>query len=288
MVMALMSRSSGYSLEVTLDAKQIEDRKADQPLQVVVQDVKGMLHTSPITITTKDHRSAVSFSFTEHPGSLRVLVGPADATPEEMVGLQTIAVDVPARQWANQAALRLPPIIIPPYYWYWWLVWCRTFVIHGRVLCPDGSPVPGATVCAFDVDWFLFWNSSQQIGYTTTDINGAFTLRFRWCCGWWPWWWWRSRYWQLDPLLIERIAPVLQRNPDLNGLLQPKAQPVLADFREFLGAEAAHLGNGDINPAVLSALREPVLKRLPPSSELEKLLIWPWYPGIPGSIARRM
>ena len=59
-----------------------------------------------------------------------------------------------ARQTAN-----LPAIRITPYYWFWWLRWCRTFTIHGRVLCADGSPVPGAVVCAYDVDaWWWWWS----------------------------------------------------------------------------------------------------------------------------------
>jgi len=269
-----------YRLEVSLDASSIADRKSGQAVQVVVQDARGKLHSARATITEKGSGD-VSFTFPEHPGSLHVIVGPHDATPEEMTALQTVVVDLPKGRWGDKPVLKLP-IIIPPYYWFWWLRWCRDFVIHGRVICPDGSPVPGATVCAFDVDWFLFWNSSQQIGCATTDINGAFTLKFRWCCGWWPWWWWRNHYWQLDPLLVERIAPVLQRDPDLNGLLQIKPQPSLAEFRELLGAEAAHLGAAnEIDPAVLETLREPLLKRLPPSAELEQLHIWPWYPWYP-------
>lgn len=279
--MATQSHGKEYQLVVTLDASQIADRKGDHTLQVVVQDTKE-LHSARAAIGANGSGSA-TFKFAGPPGTLRVLVGPHDATPEEMIGLQTVTIDVPRRLWGDQTVLKLTPIVIPPYYWNWWLIWCRTFVIHGRVVCPDGSsPVPGATVCAFDVDWWWGLSSTQQIACTTTDINGAFTLTFRWCCGWWPWWWWRSRYWRLDPALIEHIAPVLQRDPDLNGLLQFKAQPSLADFREFLGAEAAHLGLADeFDPAALSTLREPLLKRLPPSAELEKQRIWPWYPWYP-------
>ena len=60
-----------------------------------------------------------------------MIVGPHDATDEEIVGLQTLSV--PSRRaFSSSAKLRLPAIIIPPYYWWWWLRWCRTFVIRGR------------------------------------------------------------------------------------------------------------------------------------------------------------
>ena len=122
---------------------------------------------------------------------LTVIVGPDDATDDELIGLQTINVDVPARRWGGKQELVLPAIQITPYYWFWWLRWCRTFTIRGTLRCPDGSPVPGAVVCAYDVDAWWWWWSRQQVGCATTDANGSFTMRFRWCCGWWPWWWWR-------------------------------------------------------------------------------------------------
>ena len=271
---------SSYSLEVPLDASSIEDFKPDQPVKVVVQDQNGGLHSSKVALDAKGHGSA-TFSFAEHPGSARIMVGPHDATEEEMVGLQTIVRDLRVREWSGQT-LKIEAIRIPPYYWWWWFVWCRTFTISGRVQCPNGQPVPGATVCAFDVDWFLFWSSTQQIACTTTDINGTFTMKFRWCCGWWPWWWWRSRYWQLDPLLVDRIQPVLERNPEVARLLRPQVQPALADLHEVLGVERAfHSQTAVLDPTTLATLREPLLKRLPAAAELEQFRIWPWYPWYP-------
>lgn len=177
----------------------------------------------------------------------------------------------------------LRPVRISPYLWFWWRRWCRTFTIRGRVVCPDGSPVVGAQVCAFDVDWWFVWSSTQQIGCATTDINGDFSITFRWCCGWWPWWWWRSRAWQLDPGLVERVNPVLEKipRPDPPPLLTN--QPSLAFFQDVLGSEA------QISPRALTAadsgvlegLRAPLLRKLPASPELERLHIWPWWPWWP-------
>src|SRR5207302_9669033 len=124
----------------------------------------------------------------------------------------------------------------------------RTFIICGSVVCPDGSPVVGATVCAYDVDWWWWWSSTQQIACATTDIHGNFCVKFNWCCGWWDWWWWENptRVWKYDEHLGNVIAQVLQRDPGLHAL-QPKAQPSLDDFRELLGPEGAHLSAVEIN-----------------------------------------
>lgn len=279
--MADRTSSGKYHLEVALDASKIEGFKNDQAVKVLAQGPKGPLASTLVKLDEKGHGIAV-LGFDKPPGGIRVIVGPHDATDRELTGLQTIAVDVPARRWSG-AELKLPPIVIGEYYWWWWFYWCRTFTISGKVVCPDGSsPVVGATVCAFDVDWWWWWSSTQQIACTTTDINGAFTITFKWCCGWWPWWWWETRFWQIDPVLIERIAPVLQRNPELHALAPRNAQPSLADFRALLGAEAPHLGKGDMpEPSALISLREPLLRKLPLDAELEKLRIWPWYPWYP-------
>ena len=271
----------GYQLEVSLDASQIEDRRHDQVVKVLVQGGKGPLASELVKFDDKGH-GITRFSFAELPGGVRVILGPEQSTDEELLRLNTIGVDIPARQWAGQSVLKLGPISISPYYWYWLGIWCRTFIICGRVVCPDGSPVAGATVCAYDVDWWWWYSSTQQIACATTDITGSFCMKFRWCCGWWPWWWWESRFWQLDPVLIDRIVPVLQRNPDLLGLIQPKTQPSLNDFRELLGPEAAHLSSANaIDPAALARLRDPMLRILPAEPELERNKIWPWYPWQP-------
>src|SRR4030043_513178 len=64
--------------------------------------------------------------------------------------------------WRSQPDLRLV-VMIPQYYLVWWLRWCRTFTITGRVVCPDGRPVPGATVCAYDIDFFWWWVNKQSV-----------------------------------------------------------------------------------------------------------------------------
>lgn len=274
-------RGGKFQMEVPLDASGIEGFKPDQPVQVLVQGGKGPLGSTLVKLDDKG-RGVAKFAFAEAPGGVRVILGPHDATLTELAGLQTIGVDIPARRWTGPL-LKLSPIVISPYYWYWWYIWCRLFTICGKVVCPDGSPVVGATVCAYDVDWWWWYSSTQQIACATTDINGTFCMKFKWCCGWWPWWWWETKIWELNPHLVDRVTTVLQRNPDLGGLVPRTAQPSLADFHGLLRSEAAHLsGVTAMNPSVLADLGPRLVSRLPqPDSEIAKLKLWPWYPWYP-------
>ena len=271
-----------FKLEIPLDASGIEDFKHDQSVKVAVQNRKWSVSSQTVKLDAKGQGIA-TFTFFANPGTLRILVGPESASDEELLGMQTLNLDLPARQWVDRRELRLPPILIPPYYWHWWLRWCRTFTIQGRVLCPDGSPVPGAKVCAYDVDWWWWWISNQQVGCDTTDATGAFEIKFRWCCGWWPWWWWKYRVWQLEPALAERIIPVLQRDPKLPKLPTPNPAPTLAIFEQLLAEDGVltRPQTATVDPAVLPSLRDRLLKRLPRVPELEQLRIWPWWPWSP-------
>ena len=272
-----------YRLEIPIDASGVGELGADeqQDLRVVVKDAKGTARSTVVKLG-KDRRAFAGFDFEGRPGGLTVYVGPADATDDELLQSQTLTVDVRGRQWTRRPELTLSPIVIAPYWWFWWLRWCREFVIRGRVVCPDGEPVPGATVCASDVDWWFLWSSSQQVGCATTDINGAFEIRFRWCCGWWPWWWWRHRIWQLDPILVDRVGSTLAQRPDLE----------LGPFGHTpgLSAVAGLLPDADIptarpleagDAAKLEGIRAKLVTKLPVSEELTRLHVWPWWPWWP-------
>lgn len=276
-------KKQGFRLVVPLDASQIEDRGDIQQLNVAL--VRGD-ETVRLERAKLDRggKGTATFSFDARPESLQVVVGPPDASAEEMRGLQTIAVDVPSRRWAEEAELELPAVRVTPTFWHWWLRWCRTFTIRGRVVCADGSPVPGAEVCAFDVDRFWWWCSRQQVGCATTDAQGAFEITFRWCCGWWPWWWWQQRRWRIDPQLVERIQPVLEHDINLGRIPTPSPlpdprvfEPILADPDSGISRPLA----SQIDPAQLEGLRGDLLERLPHNPELERLRIWPWFPWQP-------
>lgn len=240
--------------------------------------LQGTLESHPaaeVRFDKSGHGEAV-FNLARRPTNLRVLVGPHDASDEELAALQTLSFEIPVHSWKEPAELRLNPYPIPPYWWDRWRYWCREFTISGRVVCADQSPVPGATVCAYDVDWVWFWSSTQQIACATTDLNGVFHMSFRWCCGWWWWWWWPLRYWMFEPALAARIQAVL--DPDVFRRLGPAATPSLDKFADLLGAKAAILSTQTIDPPAIAALGAQLRDVLPPSRELEEFRIWPWYP----------
>ena len=267
-----------FKLMVPLDASGVEEFTTKQVLKIVLRDRKGTMQSEKVKLD-RERKGNATFGFAKMPGSLEVLIGPGDASDEEMLGIQTLSLKVSGRLWMTKRELTLKPIRITSYYWLWWLRWCRTFTIRGRVICPDGSPVPGAEVCAYDVDWWCFWSSKQQVGCTVTDIDGAFEIKFRWCCGWWPWWWWKSRFWRLDSTLLERVGEVLKPVPGLKFALIDN-QPSLKLFEKFLSREEMRSLRGH-NLNMLAAIRKRLLRELPLAPELERLRIWPWYSWLP-------
>jgi hypothetical protein len=274
--------AKGFQLTIPLDASQISDFKPDQVVRMAVRSQDGRVQDTEIKFDEKGNARA-SFSFKEHPGAVAVVVGPGDASADELFGMQTLTLDVSTRQWGERRELVLDALRIPPYYWYWWPTWCRIFTIRGRVVCPDGSPAPGAKVSAYDIDPWFIWSSTQLVGSDTTDINGTFEIRFRWCCNFWPWWWWRYRVWQLDPLLAERVSPVLSGDPHFKLDAIGSNQPTLAMFNSALSQTGfptnKALGPGNITG--LDGVRESLLQKLPASPQLGSINLWPWYPWYP-------
>lgn len=269
-----------FALVVPVDATGVVDEEGPQALKVAVVRGETVL-TSEVVRVQPGKTAEVTFRFDAPQGEVRVLVGPQDAADEDIVGVQTVSAAVSARAWRESGDLRLGPLPIPSFYWFWWRRWCRTFTIRGRVVCPDGDPVPGATVCASDVDWWWWWGSTQQVGCATTDVNGAFEITFGWCCGWWPWWWWRLRRWHLEPALVNLVTDGLP--PDVAADLgTPTARPAPELFEGLLAPDGILQGEPaeTIDPGALEPLRAQLLERFPllPSQPLR---IWPWRPWRP-------
>ena len=225
-----------FVLEIPIDLSQVAAEGGAQELRVVARAHDGALTSGTVTGEASG-RATASLAFADNPGPLQIMVGPASATETQLVNLQTISVNVPGATWAKGSTVAIDPIAVAPYYWWWWLEWCRRFIIRGRVTCADGSPVPGATVCAYDLDWWFWWTSTELLGCATTDINGAFEIDFTWCCGWWPWWWWQERRWQVSPELVRMVSGVLEQDPRIklgrSGLL-----PSLSPFSQLAQSRA--------------------------------------------------
>ncbi len=268
------------ALVVSLDARQISpDEKKQQRIKVGVQGADGKTLSRVVSVDAD--QVDVRFDVDQRQ-SLQVAIGPADAADDELFKLDTLTSRVTPTQWRD-AQLQLP-LILTPYYWRWWLVWCRKITITGRVVCPNGSAVPGAHVSAYDVDFFWWWFSAQKVGATAvTDANGVFTISFKWCCGWLPIWWWRLRHWALEPLLANRILPVLRLDDKLPRPPTPDPVPDIAVFSGLLDPTTTFVPRKGtpFDPTVVPSLRDRLLTALPRIPELERLRIWPWFPWTP-------
>jgi hypothetical protein len=277
------------TLIVSLDTSQIgKDLRKQQKIKVAVANVDGKVRSQIVAVDG----DRLELKFDADPKqALDLAIGPADASDEDIFRLQTISQRVLPTQWREAARLALEPIIVTPFFWAFWLRWCRNFTIHGRVVCANGRPVPGAVVQAFDVDFLWWWWSRQQAGPSVvTDANGSFTINFRWCCGWLPIWWWRLRHWALEPLLAGRILPVLRLEEKLPLLPKPDPTPDLRVFSALLrgtqtpglrGTAPLPARGGEFDPTLLQRLRDSLLTRLPQVPELTKLRLWPWAPWTP-------
>jgi len=286
------------TLIIPIDASQVaESDRKQQRVKVAVQS-QGKVKSQVVSV--EGGKAEIKLDV-DPKQALSIAVGPESASDEDIFHLDTLTHGVSPAQWDAQKPLTIPAFALTPQWWQRWLFWCREFVINGKVVCPDGSPVPGAKVSAFDVDFFWWWSSINQVGSTVvTDVNGHFTINFRWCCGWFPWWWWELRFWQLNPILVDKIQPVLQLNPTLRF---PEPSPKLelhvpgittqvttrtaaivavpAVRPPALPTAAALPALTKLEPSTIPALRERLTAALPHVPELEALRIWPWYPWTP-------
>jgi hypothetical protein len=300
--MASNQQRANYRLLIPLDASSVQDFKPDRAVKVVAFDANGRAYQDLVKLDAKGQGTA-SLAIDELRGNLHVIVGPENASTEQLQGLQTITVSVSRRQWGDKKELTLSPVVISHYYWWWWFRWCRKFKITGVVRCANGLPVPGAKVCAYDVDWWWWWTSKQQVGCAITDVNGSFEIDFTWCCGWWPWWWWRQRSWFLEPLLAERITRLLRQETRLARIPPPEPQPDPSIFQILLGEAVAPPAltrnvapsiirqkapsvlraaeTLQVDPSTLDSLGKQLAARLPASEEFARLRLWPWWPWRP-------
>lgn len=293
-----------FRLTVPIDATGIEN--AEGGVKVAVVDARGRRQSQVVKVTRG--RAQGEFTFAEPPPApLRVLVGPETASDDELEKLETITASVNARSLRNLSSFTLAPIKLPPYIWHLWPAWCRKFKVSGVVRCPGtNQPVPGATVCIEEVDYFFIWTATQSLGCVTTDQNGFFEYEFTWCCGWRPWYWdslyrWKlnlgyasSVYAQLPPELRTGQLPQPGPEPDLDLVekLLKLTPPLQKSFAIANAPEddAADLRAGALLPAPTTsksmkvdagraeAIRRGISVNLPFPNILP---IWPWKPWYP-------
>lgn len=288
-----MADKGKFRLEVPLDASGIKDFKPERPVKVVAYDRNGKPVSSAQSELDSKGQGRATLAFNANPGAIQVVLGPANASDEELRGLQTISVNVPSTRWRESDSVKLSPVVITAHYWWWWWRWCREYTITGRLLCADRRPVVGATVCAYDVDYWWWWASQDKVACATTDATGAFSMSFARCCGWWPWWWWETRQWLLDPILVERISTFLKDDPKFAQLPRATPKPSLDVFQQLMqtassgarkfGTAIAPQGsplalNSAIDANALDGIRNRLTEFLPKDFNLR---IWPWYPWRP-------
>lgn len=276
-----------YRLTVRLDLSDIKAAREDhsQELQVVGRLTDDTLQTAVVELG--DEEGVAHLTYDEPPGAVGIYAGPEEVDPEELIRTRTLTEHIPRQRWVDTPELELDPIHVPPYYWDWWRRLCRTFTVTGKLTCPDGTPVPGAEVCAKDVDSWFYWRGTQQVGCAVTDIDGTFEIEFRWCCGLWPRWWWQRRTWTPDPRLEDRIVEATRTVPDLS-LSRGGQRPSLPVFEPLLDDAPVSMDASvpELDPDRLEQLRTDLTDRLPRAPELRDLGVWPWAPWYPWNDCR--
>lgn len=304
-------------IRIPVDLSTVEDLQSGQKVRVAIRDAQGKLHSK--LVSPRRGRANAEFELDERPASLQVLVGPGDVEEDELEQLDVLQRNLTLSHLQGDV-LEVEPIRVTPVLWRRWLSWCRTFTVTGRVICPGGGAVPGAQVCAYDVDYWWWWGSRQLVGCATTDQHGNFSLKYRWCCGLRPIWWWKLRDWRLEPVLADLIVPELQKDPRLRNPPRPEPQPDPAIFDRLVRAgedlqrvpdrpnvlrpdvrlrpdvltTGGLAGRSDdrltlpgtmVAPSTvdLEGLHERLTRAriLPHVPELERYQLWPWYPWRP-------
>jgi hypothetical protein len=272
-------------IRVPVDATQVpESERAKQKVRVALRSGEEIASR---VVSVEAGRAEAEFNV-EASGPVTIAVGPESSDAADLFRRSTPTVTVRPTGANGERGYTVQPIVISRPIWEGWLIWCRTFTITGYVYGTDSNPVPGAQVVASNVDWFWWWTSTSQVGTAVTDANGFFQITFTWCCHWLPWYWWELRDWMLDPILIEKINPVLAMSPNLRvsapssalelsfSALNPQPLPPRAQSR------VERLSNStSLSPTTIPALRQKLLGALPDIPEFQRLRLWPWYPWAP-------
>jgi hypothetical protein len=113
-------RDRGFRLEVPLDASGINDEKTGRVVKVAAFDRDGCACNATVAFDPGGYATA-TLLLSDPPGDLRVVVGPENASTTLLRAIQSLCVEVSARQWNDNRTLRLPPVPISGFHWWWWL-----------------------------------------------------------------------------------------------------------------------------------------------------------------------
>lgn len=269
------------TIRIPVDLSAVGKREDHQDVKAVALSGGKAVGSAVVKFDEKGHGVA-SLRLEDGASADQIALVPVAVADVDAAGADTVRAVIPR---ASGREVKLAPIVVSPFYWRQWWTWCRTFVVQGRLVCADGSPVPGATVTALDVDRFWWWTSTSTFGTATTAADGTFTMQVRWCCGWRFDWWWSHRLWRIDADLLAKLRPVLAEDPTIGPIPEPGPVPDLRYFDKLLRSPkiAALLPNPEIvNPAKVSRLGAALLERgLLIRPELERIRPWPWYPWTP-------
>jgi hypothetical protein len=280
------------SLKGALDLSQIPaaDFSADTELQVAVVR-EGITLGSTVLKPGKPQALVpfeVSFAAPFLPGAkrpcpVRLLVGP-NIEFLAALGGDAVSMEIdlsPAREGdkgaAKAAMASLERLVITNDIYARWLILCRTYVLRGRVVCRQwrfnpqthrwefcDSPVPGATVEAYDVDHFLWWYRRDIIKSAVTDAAGNFVITFRWCC--WRWLPWLVPNWTIDPDLFAKLLAKFNERHITLPPVPPEPDPV------FLQALAAAAAGTNAAAGAMVATRPSLLDAPASADALRRLL----------------
>lgn len=296
-----------HTINAQLDLSKIEELDKNLPLKVAAVKNGTIIGSTKVDLAEQEDMTSIPVKveyYTKErkvPLSVNLMVGP-DVPDEEFLftGPHKRRISGKA-DWKN-FVFDAKKVVIPKLIYPWWWRWCRTYTIRGQVVCPNGKPVPGAQVQAFDVDRFWWWWRKDKVGSAITDTNGNFEIKFRWCC--WPWLWpWPHlpfllqkkfripdkktnifiKDWIIDPRMVEKIKDLIEERVQIKPIPRPDPVPDLRMFEQLL-CDLEEVKRAEPEPRMvvtwktLEPTRKSLVRLLPDALELKCLRVWPWWP----------
>ncbi len=109
-----------FELLVPLDASRVKDFRPDRSVKVVASGREGCLRETTVRFDPNG-RVVATLTFDRIPGTLRVMVVPADVRMSQLADPLPLCAHVREHQWHGKRSLTVPPIVISSFYWWWWL-----------------------------------------------------------------------------------------------------------------------------------------------------------------------